>query len=143
MIEVIRESWGWTGIQPSEIVEMNPFGNVIVRDKAGAYWRICPEELQCSVVAVDDIEYEAVMADPEFRVDWEMEKLVDLAIQHLGPLSEGSCYCLKAPCVLGGEYTIDNIGTINVGELLRFAGDVGYQIRDLSDGEQIRFKVEP
>jgi len=143
MIEAICRSWGWTGIQPAEIVQMNPFGNVIVRDEGGAYWRICPEELSCSLIAGDRAEYEHVIADPKFRLDWEMAKLLDLASQHLGPLSDGHCYCLKTPGVLGGEYTIDNIGTIKVGELLQFAGDVGFQIRDLPDGQKIRFKVEP
>jgi hypothetical protein len=143
MIELIHTSWGWTGIQPVEIVETNPFGNVIVRDKGGAYWRVCPEELQCSVVAGDDIEFEQLMADPEFRLDWEMAKLVDVARRRLGPLFEGRCYCLKTPGVLGGAYAIDNIGTIEVVELLQFAGDVGSQIKDVGDGETVRLEVEP
>jgi hypothetical protein len=66
-----------------------------------------------------------------------MDRLVQLAEHHLGPLSEGRCYCLKLPAVLGGTYEPTNLGTNSVRELLAFAGDIAQQIKDLPDGAQI------
>ena len=47
IIEEIASAWGWAGIQPEEVVGENDFGNLIVKDVAGKYWRICPEDVYC------------------------------------------------------------------------------------------------
>ena len=39
LIEKISEAWGWTGIFPTEIIDENNFGNLIIKDKDGKYWR--------------------------------------------------------------------------------------------------------
>jgi hypothetical protein len=79
MLNTIRESWGWTGLDAAEVVVTNDFGNVIVRAADGALWRICPEELSCKVIARDEAEYEAITASKDFRLDWEMARLVAVA----------------------------------------------------------------
>ena len=38
MLDVIRESWGWIGLEPAAIQATNDFGNVIVRHADGTYW---------------------------------------------------------------------------------------------------------
>ncbi|NOH00444.1 MAG: DUF1851 domain-containing protein [Ignavibacteriae bacterium] len=83
-----------------------------------------------------------LMRDPEFRKNWEMTNLVALAEAARGEQSESRCFCLKIPSVLGGEYSSDNIGTIDVHELISFAGDLGRQIKDLPDGTTIRLNVD-
>jgi hypothetical protein len=47
MVETIRDAWSWVGLNPAEIIFTNLFGNLIVKDAAGIFWRICPEELTC------------------------------------------------------------------------------------------------
>ena len=51
LISEIRSSWGWIGIEPEEIVGENDFGNLMIRDVEGKYWRLCPEDVYCKVVA--------------------------------------------------------------------------------------------
>ena len=143
MLEVIKSAWEWTGLKPVAIIDSNSFGNLLVRDEVGAYWRICPEDLKCSVVATNDDEFERLRADPDFMLDWEMSALVEAARQKHGQLTAGRSYCLKTPGVLGGEYAMDNIGTITTEELHSFAGDVALKIKDLPDGQTISFKIEP
>ena len=141
LIVAIREAWGWKGLQPAEIVEINDFGNVLVRDTQDAYWRICPEELSCEIVVRDDLAYAGLKQDLDFLRDWEMEQLVTAAAEELGRPGPGRCYCLKIPGALGGEYTLDNMATIDSEELLRASGDLGRQIEDLPDGTEIELTV--
>jgi hypothetical protein len=140
ILTTIRDSWGWTGLQPAAVVERNAFGNVIVRAADGAYWRICPEELGCKVIARNDAEYAALWSSNDFQIDWQMTRLVELATRSLGPLGEDRCYCLKIPAVLGGRYELSNFGIITHSELLAFTGDVAEQVNDVPDGATVRFR---
>jgi len=140
VLTMIRESWGWTGLEPAAVMATNAFGNVIVRAADGSYWRICPEELTCKVVARDDTEFDALWANEDFQADWQMTRLVELAQATLGSADEERCYCLKLPAVLGGTYDATNFGTITRRELLAFTGDVAEQIKDVPDGGSIRLE---
>jgi hypothetical protein len=140
MLKTIRESWGWTGLKPADMIATNVFGNVIVRAEEGAYWRICPEELKCEVVARDEAAFNALWASEHFQVDWQMTRLVELARDALGPVNEERCYCLKRPAVLGGEYDTANFATITRQELVAFTGDVAEQIKDLPDGTPVNIE---
>ncbi len=139
MLTTIRESWGWTGLDPAAVTATNAFGNVLVRAADGAYWRICPEELSCKVVAGNDAEFDALLGSEEFQIDWQMTRLVRIAQTALAPVAEDRCYCLKIPAVLGGKYDAANFGTISRRELIAFAGDIAEQIKHLPDGANVKF----
>ena len=51
LVEIVRVEWGFAGLDPADIIDVNAFGNVLVQDTQGRYWRICPEELSCGLVA--------------------------------------------------------------------------------------------
>lgn len=139
VIDVVKESWGWTGIDPVEIVAMNPFGNLVVRDSRGEYWRLAPEDLLCQVVAKSGDELSKLFKDPEFAEDWEMRALVKAAHDKLGALESGRRYCLKLPGPLGGAYEAANLATLPIEELIGFTGYLAEQIKDLPDGASFRF----
>ena len=141
ILEIIKDSWGWTGIEPIEIVGENAFGNLIIKDAYNKYWRLCPEDIYCKVVAQNRPELDSLSIDEEFMTDWYMDSLVEMANEKLGPLQEGRKYCLKVPGVLGGEYSGDNLATISLEELIRFSGDLAHQIKDLPDGAQVKLNV--
>jgi len=140
MINEIKSAWGWLGVEPIEVVATNAFGNIIFKDATSRFWRLCPEELSCSVVAEDQQELDRLLGDADFLLDWEMEKLVSDACQLLGSPAEGRCYCLKIPGVLGGSYDSDNLSTIPISELISFSGYLAHQIDDLPDGTQIQIE---
>ncbi|WP_295578962.1 T6SS immunity protein Tdi1 domain-containing protein [uncultured Lamprocystis sp.] len=110
IVELIARAWGWTGIQPVKVVAENDFGNLMVRDPHGQYWRICPEDLYCKIIAADRSALDTLIEDEEFQQDWSMPALVEEAQAKVGPLEEGRKYCLKIPGLLGGEYGGDNLG---------------------------------
>ena len=140
LIAIIDKSWGWLDVCPQEVIATNEFGNVVFTDRTMRYWRICPEELTCEVIAANEREYESLLRDDEFLADWKMSQLVAEAHGRFREQPEGRCFCLKIPAVLGGEYAIENIATISLPELIAFAGDVAHQIKDVPDGAPIRLK---
>ncbi len=124
LIEQLNTHWRWSGVQAVEIVRENDFGNLILRDGAGRYWRLCPEELYCEVVTSSLGELDVLFEHPDFLHDWHMADMHAAAVDKLGALAPGHKYCLKMPVLLGGEYTEDNLGAVPLEQLLRFSGTV-------------------
>lgn len=141
LLDNVRTAWGFTGLIPRSIVDANAFGNLLVEDIDDRIWRICPEELSCKPVASSARDLRGLRESPDFRKDWEMERLVMLATSVLGTPTEGRCFCLKIPAVLGGSYERDNLATITLSELIAVSGNIASQIRDLPDGANITLKV--
>jgi len=141
LIEVIQDAWGWVGLEPTEVMQVNLFGNLLVRDTSFAFWRICPEELSCEKIAETDHLYQQVIGTSEFQEDWAMAVMVREAAAKLGEPTAGRVYCLKIPGVLGGKYASENYGTITLEELISVSGNLALQIRDLPDGSKIQLKV--
>ena len=141
LTESIEHAWGWSGIKPEEVVGENDFGNLMVRDRRGMYWRICPEDLSCKVVADDRGELDAMSRDQEFLRDWYMSELVAEARTRLGALQAGEKYCLKIPGVLGGTYGGNNLASSTLVGLVESSGHMAQQIADLPDGTQVKLRV--
>jgi hypothetical protein len=123
-VEEINESWGWVGLSAVEVLGENDFGNLIIRDEDGKYWRLCPQDLCCRTVAGDRQELDALSYNQQFLHGWYMTELVTVARETLGPLSTGRKYCMKVPSVLGGKYGGDNLATVPLSALIRFSGEV-------------------
>jgi hypothetical protein len=141
LLDTIRTAWGFTGLDPRSIVDENTFGNLLVEDATGRIWRICPEELSCNPVASSAQELQELQASPDFVGDWAMERLVTLATSVLEPPTEGRCFCLKIPAVLGGKYERNNLATIALSELIAVTGDIASQMKDLPDGASVTLNV--
>lgn len=141
LTELISAAWGWTGIKPAEVVGENAFGNLMVRDVQGQYWRICPEDLYCKVVANNRAELDAMSKDQAFLQDWYMEGLVEQAEERLGRLGPGRKYCFKIPGVLGGEYGGDNLASLKLSELIDASGHIARQVHGLPPGTQVVLRV--
>lgn len=141
IIEEVKEHWGWTGINPTEVVAENEFGNLILKDAEDNFWRLCPEDVYCEVIASSIDDYNKLINDQEFLIDWNMIVMVDEAKKMLGELKEGYKYYMVIPGVLNGEYSGNNIKTAPFKEVIGLSGDLGKQIKDLPDGAEIKLKV--
>ena len=141
VLEDIKEAWSWVGLEPKRVVAMNEFGNLLIEDARGRYWRLCPEDVYCKVVAESNEAYESLLKNYEFTSDWEMVELVRKARAKLGPLPEGHRFCLKIPALLGGTYDVANIGTAPLHELVLFSGDLARKTKDLPEGTPIQLRV--
>jgi hypothetical protein len=143
ILNEIRNAWGWVGIDPQEIVIENEFGNLIVKDFSDRFWRLCPEDVYCEVVAESIEEYNALIKNEEFLEDWFMSAMVLEAEKTLGKLEAGYKYHMVIPGALGGEYGGSNVKVAPLLELVRFSGDLGKKIEDLPDGAKIELRMVP
>ncbi|ABW29133.1 T6SS immunity protein Tdi1 domain-containing protein [Acaryochloris marina] len=141
LLVTVQKSWSWCGIQAAKIVAQNDFGNLIVLDDVGTYWRICPEDLYCEIIATNAEEMDELSNDEEFRTDWEMSTLIEIGQELYGKLPPEHCYCLKVPSIWGGAYSRDNIDTMTRAEVIAYSGDLAEQIKDLPDGANIKLTV--
>ena len=142
LLAIIDEAWGWTGLTPLLVVGDNAFGNLIVKDVEERYWRLCPEDLYCRMIASSRAELDALSNDQEFLHDWNMSELVRQAEERRGPLHPGFKYCLKVPGALGGEYGGENLATMSLDELISASGAIARQIDQLPNGASISLVVK-
>jgi hypothetical protein len=137
----LRAAWGWTGVGPVEIIDVNLFGNFIIADSEGVCWRIIPEELTQERIAENREALSSKFEDQNFLRDWKMDQLAEIARSALGTPKTNECFCLKIPATLGGKYNRENLGRIAISELIRASGELARQIDDLPDGTPIELKV--
>ena len=142
MITEINKAWNWKGFNAIEIIQTNEFGNIIFKTDKKEYWRICPEESNCEKIAKTESEFNKISSESEFLEDWEMTNLINIAKSELGELNENEKYCLKIPAIIGGEYEKSNFGKISFSGLIAFSGDLGFQIKDLKDGQKIELNIK-
>ncbi|MTB52630.1 T6SS immunity protein Tdi1 domain-containing protein [Lewinella sp. W8] len=138
VISTINQAWNWKGFTATEAIRINDFGNVIFKTALNEYWRLCPEELSCHKIASSATELNQVLTEQEFIDDWEMDHLVKEAKAVLGELAPYEKFYLVLPGVLGGQYNVSNIRKISFQELIRLSGDLGFQIKDLKDGDEVK-----
>jgi hypothetical protein len=128
LLDELRESWNWAGLEPAEIIGENDFGNLLIRDTAGRIWRLCPEDCYCRIVAMDVEQLATLAQNAEFMKDWHMQPLVEEARTRCGPLREGRKYNLRLPGLLGGQYGGDNLGITTQVELIRASARVAKSV---------------
>src|SRR6266850_3062106 len=134
LLEAIAEGWSWKLGKPVAIVATNRFGNAIVQNEEGLFFRIMPEEWQCELLACCSEELEEKRKRDDFVRDWEMLALVQRAEVALGPLADGEVYYLVVPGCLGGKYAEENMQKNSLRELLAYSGEMARQIDDVPDG---------
>lgn len=142
LLHAVAKGWGWKIGKPVEILATNLFGNAIVKNDAGRFFRIMPEEWQCELLATSVSELEEKRRSSEFLHDWMMTRVVEMAERAHGPLADGQVYYWVRPGILGGKYDAENTRKISLRELLAYSGDMAQQIADVPDGEQIRIVVK-
>ncbi|MGB0865737.1 MAG: T6SS immunity protein Tdi1 domain-containing protein [Granulosicoccaceae bacterium] len=140
LLDIVAEHWAWSGIDANELVVSNDFANLILKDKDNQFWRLCPEDVYCTVVA-DSIEaYNQLIQDEEFLEDWHMIAMLSQAKIRLGELAEGEKFCLKVPGILGGDYVGKNVIKAPLEVVIASAGRLGKHIADKAEGTKIDLK---
>jgi hypothetical protein len=120
-----------------QVLAVNSMGNCFIKCINDHYWRVCPEELSATLIAKTEQEVQVVFDDSDFKEDWQLLGLIDLAEEHLGKLNKDECYVMIKPAVIGGEYSVNNLRIGSIYEYLSLTGDMAFQIKDLKDGDEV------
>lgn len=137
VLELVAEHWAWSGIKAEELVVTNDFGNLILKDGEDKFWRLCPEDVYCTVVAESIEGYNELIQNEEFVEDWHMVSILVDAKAALGDLAEDERYCLKVPGILDGDYVGDNVIKASLENIIVSAGKLGQYIADKPEGAKI------
>ena len=139
ILNAVEQYWGWTGIEPERVIAENEFGNLIMQDTSGRFWRLCPEDLYCDPIADDKDEYNELVKDEEFNLDWFMDVMVQKAIEKYGPLADGYKFHLLEPGALGGKYAVFNIRPIEFERIIKFSGELAQKVQR-AGGKKVSFQ---
>ncbi len=138
--QAIADGWGWKIDTPVAVIDTNSFGNVLLCDDSGKYYRIIPEDLACVYLSADPNELMQIRKSEEFKTDWAMQPLARQAEAAYGALEAGQCFHLVTPSVLGGAYCLDNVRKISIIDWIGGAGSIAQQLEGLPDGSRVRLK---
>lgn len=84
--------------------------------------------------------FSSLLSDDAFLGDWELQHLLELAVQKFGSLTADRCFCLRMPGVFGGKYVLENIAPSRGANSSRW-GDMAHQIKDVPDGAKLELKI--
>ena len=110
-----------------------------MQDESEQFWRLCPEDLYCEVIADDKDDYNELVKDEEFNQDWFMDVMVQKATDKHGPLADGFKFHLLEPGALGGKYAVFNIKPVTFAQQIKFSGELAQQV-ERSGGKKVNYK---
>ncbi len=79
--------------------------------------------------------------DDEQAGQWFAIKLIDELVAAGMHLQPGQCYGFRIPPVMGGDYSIENLGPLSVTDYLGCYGGLHQQLIKVPDGTQVELKI--
>jgi hypothetical protein len=138
ILDTVKQYWGWVGIEPITLIAENEFANIIIQDVDERFWRLCPEDLYCEVIADDKDEYNELVKEEEFNQDWFMDALVHKATEKYGALESNLKFHMLEPGALGGKYAVFNVKPMAFESIIKFSGELAQKI-DRAGGKKVNY----
>ncbi len=136
----VQAEWNWLVPPKSSLVLVTLFGDLFLETDDGTIMLLDLEDgtiepYSRSIEELKNQLYEDPNIDELLYIP-----LVDELVNHGIKLNNSDCYHFIQPTVLGGEFKIENVATINVSERIAFCGDIQKQIANLPVGAQVEIK---
>ena len=138
ILQTVSAYWGWVGIEPKTLIAENEFANLIIQDVDDRFWRLCPEDLYCEVIADDKEEYNELVKEDDFNQDWFMDVMVVKATEKYGNLEPGQKFHMLEPGALGGKYAVFNIKPVSFESIIKFSGELAQKL-DRAGGKNVNY----
>jgi hypothetical protein len=132
------KSWAWLLPEEFTLWLVNRFGDLFLVPPDGSVHMLDVGAGTLTRVAKSRADFSKKMDEADNANEWLMIPLVDqcrAAGVHLKP---SQCYGFKTPPVLGGDYSVENIGPLSITDYLGAYGSIHEQIHDLPDGAEVR-----
>jgi hypothetical protein len=134
---------GWSWLLPSQ------FNLWLVNRFADLFMVLCDGSVHMLDVGIGTLtriadsrdDFGAKIDEGDNANEWLMIPLVNELVAAGISLQPGQCYGFKFPPVLGGEYTVENVGPLPIWEYLGACGSIHEQLRDVPDGAQVTLNV--
>ena len=137
------ESWDWADVQGKQPVFTSPFGDVFFR-AADGFWFLDLLEGKLTRPWQDADALKADLNTPEGQDRYLLGALA-LAAERQGiSVTASQVLGFKAPPILGGAISVENVETIDFVVSLHIAGQLHQQVRALPPGTPISgFTITP
>ena len=137
----LLETWAW--LLPNEFTVwlVNRYGELFLVFPDGTVHWLETDAGSFTKVATSRDDFEAKIDDDENANNWLMIPLVDRCVAAGLRLGPGQCYGFKQPTILGGDFTVENTGVLDIGDYLGSRGSIHEQLHDVPDGAQVTIKI--
>jgi hypothetical protein len=134
---------GWAWLLPGEFTLwlVTRFADLILVLPDGSVHMLDVGAGTLERVANDRADFSKKIDEGDNANNWLKIPLVDECRAAGMRLKRGQCYGFKTPPVLGGEYSVENVGPLSITDYLGAYGSIHEQIRNLPDGAEVRLKV--
>ena len=133
-INDLIESWGWLIAKDVNPILITALGDIFFQRSSGEVLWLDTGSAKITVVAKSSDEFKANLSNSEIIDEWFLPKLIGELKSSGKILESGQVYSYDHPPNLGGDYTVDNIRPAALSVHLFIHGQIGEQIKDLSDG---------
>ncbi len=134
----VLSDWRWLIGSSKNPVLLSASGDAFIQDiNDGTVYCLDTAVAEIHKVANSIDEFQQLLSDKEFVVNYFAVKMVGDLIKSNINLQNGQIYTFITPPVLGGEYTLENVEVTDIEIHFSLLGQIHNQIRNLPDGTPI------
>jgi len=139
----LLSEWRWLCPQRMTLVARTAFGDLFLRDEAGAVFWLDTAVGKLSKVASSETEFCEEARTSEKRSQWFAEPDFRACIKRgLNPTSS-QCVGFSVPIAFAESRSSNTPYIADLYEYVSFLGDLNRQLSSLPDGAKVRLKVQP
>jgi hypothetical protein len=142
-IERLLAEWRWLCPRAMTLVARTAFGDLFLRDEAGAVFWLDIAIGKLTEVSNSEENFRQMAETREKREGWFAE--ADVRAAEKSGLKPGPSQCIgfKVPLVLAERGASNPAYIADLYEYVSFLGDLNRQISDLPDGSKVQLRVTP
>jgi hypothetical protein len=142
-LERLLADWRWLCRSPMVLVARNAFGDLFLRDDAGAVFWLNVAVGKLTKVSDCEANFHELASTAQKRQEWFAEADVQAAAKRGLEPNSLQCIGFKIPLVFAQSGSPDNAYVADLYEYVSFLGDLNRQIATLPDGSKVQLRVKP
>jgi len=142
-VERLLSEWRWLCPHRMTLVARTAFGDLFIRDEAGAVFWLNTAVGKLSKVASSEAEFREAAETSENRSEWFAEPDLQAGAKRgLNPTSS-QCIGFSVPIAFAESGSSNTPCIADLYEYVSFLGDLNRQISESPDGSKVRLGVQP
>jgi hypothetical protein len=142
-VERLLSEWRWLCPRPMTLAARTAFGDLFLRDEAGAVFWLDIAVGKLTQVSNSEARFREMAETREKREEWFAES--DMRAAEERGLKPGLSQCVgfKVPLAFAESGSPDTPYVADLHEYVSFLGDLNRQISSLPEGSKVRLRVVP
>ncbi len=133
----LLEDWAWLLPKPHELIALNKFGDMFLRNEAGEICFLSLATGQLNRLAGSTAEFQQLSADKVNQEKWFLLKLLTELERAETKIAHGQCFGFKKPPSLGGDVEVSNIEVSPLYAYVSLMGQIHQQVNGFPPGTKI------